>query len=79
MQSETNKAQQLFEQRYITSSEIMAQLKVCRTTIHQARVSGKLPNAIYVRDQIFIWERDAISPYLKAWKTVLDVRRGVAA
>jgi len=72
-------AQEAFDKKYITSSEIMATLGVTRTAIFNARNTGKLPNPIDVQGQLFIWERDTVTPYLKAWKIVLDVRRGVTA
>jgi predicted DNA-binding transcriptional regulator AlpA len=72
----TNNAQQAFDERYITSTEVMEMLGVTRTAIHMARITGKLPAPINVKDRIFIWERASVMPYLTAWKTVLDVRRG---
>lgn len=69
-------AQQEFDQKYITSSEIMKSLGVTRTTILTARRTGRLPNPIDIQGQIFIWEREKLKPYLDAWKIVLNVRRG---
>lgn len=79
MTSNTNDAQREFDERYITSSEIMEMLDVSRTTIHSARTTGKLPDPIYIRDQIYIWERATVMPYLDAWKIILDARRGASA
>lgn len=79
MTSKVNDAQREFDEKYITSSEIMDQLGVTRTAIFNARQTGKLPDPIDVQGQIFIWERDKVQPYLNAWKIVLDVRRGAAA
>lgn len=71
-------AQQLFDERYITSTEMMASLGVTRTAIFNARRTGKLPDPIDVQGQIFIWERETVAPYLDAWKIILDARRGAA-
>lgn len=76
MTSNTNDAQREFDERYITSSEIMKTMGVTRTTILWARRTGKLPDPIDIHGKIFIWERDKVKPYLDAWKVVLDVRRG---
>lgn len=77
--SATHPAQLAFDERYISSTEIMEHMKVTRTAIHMARVTGKLPAPIDVQGKIFIWERATVMPYLAAWKTVLDVRRGAGA
>ena len=79
MTSNTNDAQREFNERYITSSEIMQSMGVTRTTILLARRTGKLPNPIDIQGKIYIWERDKVKPYLDAWKIVLDVRRGATA
>jgi len=79
MTSNANDAQHEFNERYITSSEIMEKLDVTRTTILSARRTGKLPDPIDIQGKIFIWERDKVTPYLDAWKVVLDVRRGTSA
>jgi len=79
MTSNTNDAQREFDERYITSSEIMDTLGVTRTTILLARRTGKLPDPIDIQGKIFIWERDKVKDYLAAWKVVLDARRGAQA
>lgn len=79
MTSHPNDAQRLFNDQYISSSEIMEKLNVTRTTILSARRTGKLPDPIDIQGKIFIWERDKVTPYLNAWKMVLDVRRGAGA
>lgn len=79
MTSNTNDAQREFDERYITSSEIMDTLGVTRTTILLARCTGKLPDPIDIQGKIFIWERDKVKDYLAAWKVVLDARRGAHA
>lgn len=74
-----NEAQKKFDEQYITSSEIMQTLNVTRTSILSARRTKKLPDPIDIQGKIFIWERDKVTPYLNAWKIILDARRGVAA
>ena len=72
-------AQKEFDKKYITSSEICSTLDVYRTTLLQARRSGRLPDGIVVGDgQLYLWEREVVTPYLNAWKLLLDVRRGKA-
>jgi hypothetical protein len=79
MQQDINEAQKRFDEQYITSSEIMRDLKVSRVTILLARRSGKLPEPIDVQGKIFVWEREKVKDYLASWKHVLDVRRGTRA
>lgn len=76
MTSNANDAQREFDERYITSSEIMEKLGVTRTTILHARRTGKLPDPIDIQGRIFIWERSKVADYLDAWKILLDARRG---
>jgi len=74
-----NEAQKKFNEKYITSSEIMQTLNVTHTSILSARRTKKLPDPIDIQGKIFIWERDKVTPYLNAWKMVLDARRGIVA
>lgn len=67
--------QERFAEKYITSSEICDEVNVARATILHARRRNLLPNAIVVNN-VYIWERDAIRPYIDAWKLILNVRRG---
>ncbi len=68
-------AQERFEQRYITSTEICEEVGVARATILHARRRKLLPNAIVVNN-VYIWEREPIRPFIDAWKFILNVRRG---
>jgi hypothetical protein len=75
--SQIDLAQQEFDQKYITSSEIMKDLSVSRGTILYARRTGKLPHAVSLNNgTLFIWERSIVQPYLDAWKIILNARRG---
>lgn len=76
MTSPANDAQREFDEKYISSTEIMQSLNVTRPTILSARRTGRLPDPIDIQGKIFIWERDKVMPYLEAWKLVLNARRG---
>jgi hypothetical protein len=71
----TDTAQTRFDQKYITSREILRRLKITRPSISQARRRNLLPDAIEVSGTLLIWERDKVEPYLKAWETILTARR----
>lgn len=71
-----NDTQLQFDRRYITTGEIMRKLGISRSSVHMARVAGRLPDAVDVQGHTFIWERAAITPYLDAWHTVIKARRG---
>jgi len=72
-----NHAQERFNETYITSTEIMRSLGISRATLLNARRTGRLPEAIVVNEgQLYMWERNTISDYLQAWKTILVCRRG---
>ena len=69
--------QEAFDDKYITSTEITERLSVDRSSILYARRTGLLPNPIVIKGvRTFIWERDALKPYLDAWTITLKARRG---
>lgn len=69
-------AQERFDKAYITSTEIAMRLQVTRPAIHFRRQSGRLPNAIKVQgNQLCLWERDAIEPFLQKWQEELNAKR----
>ncbi len=70
-----NLAQKRFDERYMTAAEIGHECKVSRVSVMRARARDLLPDAILVGDNLYIWERDGVKPYIDAWKTILDVRR----
>lgn len=73
-------AQKNFDNTYITSTQIMRDLSVSRAGLLYARQRGLLPDPIVVNDgQLFIWERATVTPYLDAWRVILNVRRGAQA
>lgn len=69
-------AQEKFDRLYISSVEILNELKISRAAVCQARRRGMLPDAITSHGgSMVLWERDTIRPYLDAWKLILNVRR----
>lgn len=74
-----NAFQQRFNETYITATEIGQEAGVSRTAVLHARRRGLLPGAIAVNgDQLYIWERASVRPFLDAWKVILRVRRSAA-
>lgn len=68
--------QQDFDRDYITSSEICNELGVTRPAIHFRRKAGLLPGAIQVYgQQLLIWKRADIQPWLDEWKTSIQAKR----
>ncbi len=73
-------AQDKFDQAYITSTEICQRLNVTRPAIHFRRKAGLLPNVITVPgNQLAIWERTGIEPYLKKWEDQLNAKQNRTA
>lgn len=72
----THPAQARFDAMYITSTALMQEVGVSRTAMLYARQRGWLPGAIVVNDgQLYLWEREAIKPYLEAWKLITGTRK----
>jgi len=72
-----NTPQAIFDERYITAGEIQRKMKINRSSIIYARQRGLLPGVIVVKGQkSFIWEREQIEPYLKAWQVKIASRKG---
>lgn len=69
-------AQDRFNERYISSKEIIDRVKVSRPTIASARRRGLLPDPVAVSETVtFLWERDEVEPFIKAWEAVLRAQR----
>jgi hypothetical protein len=68
-------AQQRFDALYVSGLEIRKRLKVASCTLTLARQRGDLPPPIVVGGNVFVWERDTVEPYLKAWAQELLRRR----
>ena len=74
-------AQQEFDNKYITSSEICQVLGIHRCTVLLAIRTGRLPEGIIIRrpngvPQIQLWERDVVAPILVDWSKDLVARKG---
>lgn len=69
--------QERFDSQYITGKEIAERLNVTRMTVLNAKKRNILPDAIKISPNalIYIWERKALEPYLKAWETILNQTR----
>lgn len=78
MTDEINESQREFDEKYITSAEIVKKLGITRTTILFARRTGKLPKGIKVNGKLFIWERAKVQKHLDAWSLILRTRGGAA-
>ena len=80
MEPSTMLAQERFNRTYITSTEICQRLEVTRPAIHFRRKAGLLPNSIHIYgQQLLIWERGPIEPYLLKWEESLAAKRGKKA
>lgn len=75
--SNNQSAQEQFNQRYITASEIMETLGISRAGFLYARRSERLPEApICVNHgRLLIWLRSEVEPILTIWKEELDARK----
>lgn len=72
-------AQARFDRAYISSGEICRRMNVSRATVLQARRRGLLPDPIAIDNaNVYVWEREAVEPYLSAWALLLGVRRNHA-
>lgn len=70
-------AQEVFDEKYITSTEIAETLNIERSTVMHGRRRGMLPEPILVKGvRLYIWERETVAPYISAWKLSLASRRG---
>ena len=72
-----SEAQRLFNETYITATEISREVSVSRVSVLRARQRGFLPDAITVGEQhVCIWERAKVQPAIDAWKLILACRPG---
>lgn len=68
--------QKRFDEKYISSKEIIERLKITRPTVALARTTGRLPDPVAVNNAlIFLWERELIEPHIAAWELELNARR----
>jgi predicted DNA-binding transcriptional regulator AlpA len=73
-------AQQEFDAKYVSSTEICRELGVTRATILNARRRGALPEPVRIdrpdgSPHVLLWLRDTVTPYIEKWRAQLDARR----
>lgn len=65
-------AQEEFDRKYISSTEICQQMRIHRTTVLLAVKTDRLPAPIVIKrpngdPHIMLWERATIQPHLTDW------------
>ena len=74
----SNLSQKEFDKKYITSTEIAKSLNVSRASVCNAVSRGLLPEPITLNNgSMTIFVREKVSPFVEAWRTVLDVKRAI--
>lgn len=73
-------AQDEFDKKYISSTEVCQTLGIHRTTVLHATRSGKLPDPVVLRrpngqPQILLWCRETITPILTDWSNARAQQR----
>lgn len=71
-------AQEEFDAKYISSSEICKTVGVTRAAVIQARKKGILPDPINIDDHLFLWLRADVTEKIDAWIKRRNARIGVA-
>lgn len=76
-------AQQEFDNKYVSSTELCTDLGVTRATIVNARRRGALPEPVKINrpdgsPHVMLWLREEVEPYLERWRAELAERRGEA-
>lgn len=76
-------AQQEFDAKYITSTEICQTLGIHRCTVLMAVRSGRLPQPIVIKRpdgaaHILLWIRDEVLDKMAEWSIALASRKGAA-
>ena len=74
----SNPSQEEFDKKYITSTEIAKSLNVSRASVCNAVSRGLLPEPITLNNgSMTVFVREKVSPFVEAWRTVLDVKRAI--
>jgi predicted DNA-binding transcriptional regulator AlpA len=69
--------QEEFDLKYITSTEIINDLQVARSSLLMAQRKGLFPEPIVIPGvKMSIWIREDIQENLAAWRIMLNKRRG---
>lgn len=72
-------SQEKFNEKYITSSEIVKELGISRPAVLYARRNGILPDAIKIDGiNVYLWEREKIMSRLKDYQESINARRKLA-
>lgn len=76
-------AQEDFDAKYISSTEICRDLDVTRASIVNARARGALPEPVQVKrangdPHIMLWLRQEAVPYIERWRAELEAGRAAA-
>lgn len=71
--------QEEFDRTYISSIEVLAELKISRCSLVRAHKRGELPQGIKVlrpdgAPHVILWKRDEARPLIEAWKVRLNKR-----
>lgn len=74
----SNPSQEEFDKNYITSTEIAKSLNVSRASVCNAVSRGLLPEPVTLNNgSMTIFVREKVTPFVEAWRTVLDVKRAI--
>lgn len=74
----SNPSQEEFDKKYITSTEIAKSLNVSRASVCNAVSRGLLPEPVTLNNgSMTIFVREKVTPFVEAWRTVLDVKRAI--
>lgn len=76
-------AQEEFDAKYISSTEICRDLDVTRASIVNARARGALPEPVQVKrangdPHIMLWLREEAAPFIESWRLELEAGRAAA-
>lgn len=74
----SNPSQEEFDKKYITSTEIAKSLNVSRASVCNAVSRGLLPEPVTLNNgSMTIFVREKVTPFVEAWRRVLDVKRAI--
>ena len=73
-------AQEEFDEKYISSTELCNDLNVTRATLVNGRRRGALPDPIRIlrpngEPHVMLWLREEVKPYVERWKAELEAAR----
>jgi len=76
-------AQDEFDEKYISSTELCQELGVTRATLVNGRRRGALPEPVRINrpngdPHVMLWLREEVGPYVERWKVELSAGRAAA-